>query len=70
MITIDVDYCGDKNDAKHESEMFGIKIEVIGDRDQSCAFVTGTKLNIVNWLQDVHHQGESEEELKEIYGFE
>jgi len=29
MVTIDVDYMGDKEDAKHESEMFGIKIVVM-----------------------------------------
>ena len=65
MVTIDVDYMGDKKDAKHESEMFGIKIVVNENYDQ--ADVSGSKANVLNWLMDVHHSGESEEELVELY---
>ena len=66
MVTIDVDYMGDKEDAKHESEMFGIKISL--SEYDGMAFVTGPKANLVNWLLDVHHMGESEEEVLEVYG--
>jgi len=65
MVTINVDYIGDKEDAKHESGMFGIKIVVSEDYDQ--ADVRGSKANVLNWLMDVHHMGESEEELIELY---
>ena len=65
MVTINVDYIGDKEDAKHESDMFGIKIVVSEDYDQ--ADVRGSKANVLNWLMDVHHMGESEEELIELY---
>ena len=65
MVTIDVDYIGDKKDAKHESEMFGIKIKLNKYYDQ--ADVSGSKTNVLNWLMDVHHSGESEEELIELY---
>ena len=65
IVTIDVDYMGDKEDAKYESQMFGIKIVVNDNYDQ--ADVSGTKSNILNWLMDVHHSGESEEELVELY---
>jgi len=65
MVTIDVDYIGDKEDAKYESKMFGIKIVVNDNYDQ--ADVSGSKTNVLNWLMDVHHSGESEEELIELY---
>ena len=29
--------------------------------------VTGTKSKLVNWLKNVHHQGETIEEIKSIY---
>ena len=66
MITIDIDYTGTESDAKHESEGFGIKISL--SEYDGMAFVTGPKANLVNWLLDVHHMGESEEEVLEVYG--
>ena len=72
LITIDVDYIGNKENAKWDSEMYDIKIELIEDRDQSCAFAIGTKSKLINWLKNVHHLGEnnSEGDFKEMYGFE
>ena len=68
MINIQVDYIGNKEDAKNESEAFGIKIVTEGFEDYNhYANVTGTKANVLNWLLDVHHMGESEEEVKELY---
>ena len=45
MVTIDVDYMGDKEDAKYESKMFGIKIVVNDNYDQ--ADVSGTKVILI-----------------------
>ena len=73
LITIDVDYIGNKENAKWDSEMYDIKVSLfrVDERDQSNAFVTGTKSKLINWLKNVHHRGEnnSEEDFKEMYGF-
>ncbi len=67
MVTIDIDYIGSEEDAKFESEAFGISIE-IPVVNGTMAFVKGSKANLINWLMDVHHMGESEEEVLELYG--
>ena len=63
MITIDVDYIGSKEDAKHESQMFDIIIHPV--EGSSMAWVKGSKKKVFNWLRDVHCL--SEDDIEELY---
>jgi len=63
-ITVEIDYIGTKEDAKYESQLFGIIIHKI--QDSNFAWVKGTKEKVRNWLIDVHHFGDVEE-VDEIY---
>ena len=58
LITIDVDYCGDKETIKYNSKKFGVKIEMVEvkrDGKIYCldqALVSGPKDKVLNWLRD------------------
>lgn len=60
----DIDYLGNKEDAKFQSEQFGIEITLIGT-DQAIAWIKGPKAKVRNFLIE-HHYGD-EQEVEEIY---
>jgi len=61
-ITIDVDYIGTKEDAKHDSQMYGVIIHPVGD---GMAWVRGSKRKVFHWLRDAHFL--DEEDIKDLY---
>tara|TARA_R110001592_G_scaffold105226_1_gene295873 strand:+ start:347 stop:565 length:219 start_codon:yes stop_codon:yes gene_type:complete len=65
MFKTDIDFIGSKEDAKHISELWGIKITLLPNCDQAIAIVKGTKAKVKNFLID-HHYGD-ENEVEEIY---
>lgn len=65
MFETDIDFIGDHSDAKHISELWGIKITLVPNCDQAIAIVKGPKEKVKNFLID-HHYGD-ENEVEEIY---
>tara|TARA_R110002012_G_scaffold264340_1_gene447680 strand:- start:47 stop:256 length:210 start_codon:yes stop_codon:yes gene_type:complete len=61
-IKIDVDYIGSESDAKHDSNLYRIKIT---KRGSTFANVYGDKNKIYSWLQNVHQVDQSE--ILELY---
>ena len=72
-VIIEVEYEGSREDAKRDSEMFGFNLTLWGflrDKDwngseDGMALVKGPKSKVVDWLVNVHHQGETLEDFIE-----
>ncbi len=62
MFETDIDFIGDHSDAKHISELWGIKITLMTN---GIALVKGSKEKVKNFLID-HYYGD-EDEVEEIY---
>lgn len=62
MFEADIDFIGDHSDAKHISELWGIKITLMTN---GIALVKGSKEKVKNFLID-HYYGD-EDEVEEIY---